>query len=135
MNSSELDLYSNWTNMTLVWEIRKVCKYELYSCNESKEIFLKHGCFWIECQTSAASKLSSNLIRGVEWHFLLKVNYDIVIFLTRVDDNNIIIVFMSLRLKVCISDKFCIKVINFQREDKDQDALLVKESLSSVSEK
>jgi hypothetical protein len=67
--------------------------------------------------------------------FSSKVNYDIVIFVTKVDDNNIIILFMSLSLKFCISDKFCIKVINFQREDKDQDALLMKESLSSASEK
>jgi hypothetical protein len=36
---------------------------------------------------------------------------------------------------VCISGKFCIEVINFQREDKDQDALLMKESLSNASEK
>jgi hypothetical protein len=134
MNSSELDLYSKepiwhwfeklekYVNMNFIHVIRV-------------EIFVKHGCFWIECQTSAPSKLSSNLIRGVEWHFLLKVNYDIVIFLNKVDDNNIIIVFMSLSLKFCISDKFCIKVINFQREDKDQDALLMKESLSSASEK
>jgi hypothetical protein len=34
---------------------------------------------------------------------------------------------MSLSFEVCISHKFCIQVINFQREDKDQDALLMKE--------
>jgi hypothetical protein len=42
---------------------------------------------------------------------------------------------MSLSLKFYISHKFCVKVINFEREDKDQDALLMKESLSSASEK
>jgi hypothetical protein len=55
---------------------------------------------------------------------MFKLNYGIVIFLTKVDDNNIIIYFISLSLKFIYLINFASTWPIFHRVDKNQEMLL-----------
>jgi hypothetical protein len=55
---------------------------------------------------------------------MFKLNYGIVILLTNVDDNNIIVLFVSLSLKFKSLINFAPTWSIFQRVDKDQEMLL-----------